>query len=163
MPISADRSLVEAIGEIQGKAGVLMGLYRDWRDQHLPGLPLAIMVAPAGDYVDVNGQLHRGVDMDLRERLVFLGKCHDSMAGAGAMTSAAASRVRGTVAHRALASQARATTTLRIGHPLGVMPVRVEVARDAVPPQLHFDTLSLPRTARRLMQGEVLVPVDAVG
>ncbi len=160
IPITNDRALIETIGEIQGKAGALIGLYKHWTDQHLPGLPLAILVAPAADYVDVNGETQKAADMDARERLVFLGKCHDSMAGAGSMCSGAISRVPGSVLNQVLAPSTARSDWLRIGHPLGVMVVKVKPHADAVAPQLHFETLSFPRTARRLMQGEVLVPGD---
>lgn len=156
--LSGNQALIERIGEIQGKAGALIGLYRHWQDMHLPGLPLAVLVAPAADYMDVNGMKQSAGDMDARERLVFLGKCHDSMAGAGAMCSGAVSRVPASVLNKVLTRQAKESHSLRIGHPLGVMHVKVAVHEKAHYPQLHFETLSFPRTARRLMQGEVLVP-----
>lgn len=160
IPITGNRALIETIGEIQGKAGAMVGLYRRWDEQHLPGLPLAILVAPAADFTDVNGQVQKAADMDARERLVFLGKCHDSMAGAGAMCSGAISRVPGSVLNKVLAPEVATSDWLRIGHPLGVMHVKVKISAEARAPQLAFETLSFPRTARRLMQGEVLVPND---
>ncbi|MDB5859050.1 MAG: putative methylitaconate isomerase, partial [Ramlibacter sp.] len=159
--ISADRRLIETIGEIQGKAGTLVGLYRSWDEQHLPALPLAVMVAPPADFTGVDGARQLAADMDARERLVFLGKCHDSMAGSGSMCSGAISRVAGSVLHKVLAPEVAQGDGLRIGHPLGVLQVKVRVdAAASRPPQLAFETLSFPRTARRLMQGEVLVPTD---
>lgn len=157
--ISADRALIETLGEIQGKAGERIGLYAHWRDVHLPGLPLAVIVAPPADYVDVNHAAVQAGDCDLRARLVFLGKCHDSMAGTGSMCTAAASRVPGTLVHRAVGTRA-ATNTLRIGHPLGVMEVKVVARAGASPAQTTFSALGLTRTARRLMAGTVYVPVD---
>lgn len=160
VPLSNDTALMETIGEIQGKAGAMIGLYQRWDEVHLPGLPTAIMVAPPADYTDANGAVQAAAQMDARERFFFLGKCHESMAGTGAMCSGAASRVPGSVLNRVLDAQALRSDLFRIGHPLGVMNVKVRVAGDAVAPQLHFETLSFPRTARRLMQGEVLVPND---
>lgn len=158
--ITEDRALIELIGEIQGKAGVLMGLYEHWRQQHLPGLPLAVMVAAAADFVDSNGVTQRAADMDARERLVFLGKCHDSMAGSGSMCSAAVSRVPGSVLNGVLAGPARSVDVFRIGHPLGIMQVKVSAGAGPAGAAMVFETLSFQRTARRLMQGEVLVPRD---
>lgn len=156
--ISADRALIETIGEIQCKAGERIGLYARWKDVHLPGLPLAVIVAPPADYVDVNKATVKADDCDLRARLVFLGKCHDSMAGTGSMCTAAASRVPGTLVSQA--AEARTTTdTLRIGHPLGVMAVKVVARPDAQPARTAFSALGLTRTARRLMAGTVYVPV----
>jgi 2-methylaconitate cis-trans-isomerase PrpF len=158
--VTNDRALIETIGEIQGKTGVLIGLYRTWNEQHLPGLPLAIMVAPPVDHVDVNGDMQHETDIDVRELLVFLGKCHDSMAGSGSMCSGAISRVPGSVLNKVLASEVIQGEWLRIGHPLGVMHVKVKPTATSATPELRFDTLSFPRTARRIMQGEVLIPIS---
>ena len=158
--ISADRALIETLGEIQSKMGHRIGLYTDWREVHLPGLPLAVIVAPSAGYVDVNGDTQEAPSMDLRARLVFLGKCHDSMAGTGAMCTAAASRVPGSLVHQAVGAQRAATSALRIGHPLGVMEVKVVAQAGATPAQTRFSALGLTRTARRLMAGEVYVPTD---
>ncbi|VTU19591.1 2-methylaconitate cis-trans isomerase PrpF family protein [Variovorax sp. RA8] len=156
--ISADRALIETIGEVQCKAGERIGLYAHWKDVHLPGLPLAVIVAPPAGYVDVNKATVKAGDCDLRARLVFLGKCHDSMAGTGSMCTAAASRVPGTLVNRAVGAHTT-TDTLRIGHPLGVMAVKVAAQPDAQPARTGFSALGLMRTARRLMAGTVYVPV----
>lgn len=159
--IAASAGLIEVIGEIQSKVGQQIGLCKDWRDVHLPGLPLAVLVAPPADFVDMNGTTQNAADMDLRARLVFIGHCHESMAGTGSMCTAAASRVPGTLVNRAVG--ARATTgTLRIGHPLGVMEVKVVAQTAADPAQTTFPVLGLTRTARRLMAGVVYVPNDGV-
>lgn len=155
--IGADRALIETIGEIQAKAGERIGLYHDWKDVHLPGLPLAVLVAPPADYIDTNGATVRAADCDLRARLVFLGKCHDSMAGTGSMCTAAASRVPGTLVNAAVGVRA-STASLRIGHPLGVMTVKVVARPGATPAATGFDALGLQRTARRLMAGTVYLP-----
>ncbi len=144
--IGGDRALIETIGEIQARAGERIGLYAHWRDVHLPGLPLAVIVAPAG---------HE--DSDLRARLVFLGKCHDSMAGTGSICTAAASRIPGTRVHAATGDRLRGEV-LRIGHPLGVMAVKVVAQPGAALPR--FTALGLQRTARRLMEGVVYVPAE---
>lgn len=158
--ISADRALIETIGEIQSKAGARIGLYKHWKDMHLPGLPLAVMVAPPADYADTNRETVKAADCDLRARLVFLGKCHDSMAGTGSMCAAAASRVPGTLVNTAVGERA-GTDTLRIGHPLGVMTVKVVARAGDTPGSTRFDALGLQRTARRLMDGMVYVPREA--
>jgi 2-methylaconitate cis-trans-isomerase PrpF len=136
-------------------------MWDDWRAHHLPGLPLAVMVAGPASYVDADGESQSEDTMDLRARLVFLGKCHDSMAGTGSMCTAAASRVPESVVHRAIGTSAAATRTLRIGHPLGIMEVKVVAEASQIPSEPHFTALGLTRTARRLMSGRVYVPAGA--
>ena len=141
--ISADRQLIEAIGEAQAKVGERVGLWNDWRAVHLPGLPLFVIVAPPADYVDATGAMVPSDSMDLRARLVFFGKCHDSMAGTGSMCTAAASRVPGSVVHRAIGPAAAKRSHLRLGHPLGVMDVKVVAAHAHQPDSITFETLGL--------------------
>ena len=152
--ISADGPLIARMAEIQAKAGQRLGFWSDWRTQDRPGLPLLLSVAPAAGFQAADGERHPAASMDLRARLVFLGKCHDSLAGTGSLCLAAASRIDGSVAH-AMAGPANDARHLRIGHPLGVMEVRV-----ACGPSGDISTLGLARTARRLMAGVVYVPAD---
>jgi len=153
--ISADRALIEVIGEIQSKAGQMIGLWPDWSAVHLPGLPLAVMTAPPADFSDVHREVQSAGSMDLRVRMVFLGKCHDSMAGTGSMCTAAASRVVGSVVHQAIGAERAATSALRIGHPLGVMEVKVVAEPVAGSSAPNYTALGLTRTARRLMAGTI--------
>lgn len=159
--ITTDHALIETMGEIQAKAGQLAGFWADWKTQHMPGLPLFVMVAPPADCIDMNGTAHTADAMDLRARLVFLGKCHESMAGTGSICTAAASRIPGSVVNQTVGNRAT-TNTLRIGHPLGVMEVKVVTepsAGQGIDPSLtRFSALGLTRTARRLMAGELYVP-----
>ena len=124
---------------------------------HLPGLPLAVIVTSPADFTDANGAMQSADSMDLRARLVFLGKCHDSMAGTGSICTAAASRVCGSLVQEAVGARA-GTESLRIGHPLGVMEVKVIAKPGSNPAQTTIFALGLTRTARRLMAGTVYVP-----
>lgn len=156
--ISADSALIDTIGEIQSRVGEMLGMWPRWQDVRLPGLPLFVMVAPPEDFVDMSGNAQQATLMDLRARLVFLGKCHDSMAGTGSMCTAAASRIPGSIVYQAVGDLATNEGELRIGHPLGVMAVRVEAQPAAAPTEIKFRVLGLARTARRLMAGAVYVP-----
>jgi len=158
--ITGDASLIDTIAEIQARAGHLFGLWDDWKSVRLPGLPLCVIVAKPDDFTAADGKRLRAEDMDLRARLIFLGKCHDSMAGTGSMCTAAASRIPGSVVNRALGDPTTPTAALRIGHPLGVMQVRVEASPASSPAEIGYPVLGLARTARRLMSGVVYVPRD---
>ena len=160
--IMGNAGALARIFEIQAKAAHRLGFIDDWKSTGNIGIPLFVMVAEPEAFVDMNGARHEAQDMDLRARLLFLGKCHESMAGTGSMCTAAASRVPGSVVSRVLMPEARATRSLRIGHPLGVMHLTVEAAApsgaDAAP---TFLALGFGRTARRLMDGVVYVPDPA--
>jgi 2-methylaconitate isomerase len=157
--ISADTALMATIGEIQSKTGQLFGLWPRWQDVSMPGFPLAVLVAPPDTYTDAAGAKHEAPSMDLRARLLFVNRCHDSMAGTGATCLAAASRIPGSVARRALTDEGE-SSTLRIGHPLGVMEVVVSVDLGTPGDEIRFSALGFERTARRLMAGEAYLPTE---
>jgi 2-methylaconitate cis-trans-isomerase PrpF len=96
--------------------------------------------------------------MDLRARLLYLDVCHPSLAGTGAICLAAASRIEGTLANRALGQAGAASASVRIGHPRGVIDVRVSLEEQCDPKAPRFAALGFARTARRLMAGNVYVP-----
>jgi len=149
--------------ELQAKASQMLGLTPDWRGLGNIGLPLFVMVTEPTDYTDMNGKVQRADDTDLCARLLFLGKCHESMAGTGSMCTAAASRVPGSVVHQVLTRDSRTSDVMRIGHPLGVMDLVVQVdPATANTQQPHFSALGFSRTARRLMDGVVYVPNPAL-
>ena len=157
--IMADAEALARIFEIQAKAHAMLGFSVDWRSVDRPGLPLFVMVAEPRDYRDMNGTLQPAAAMDLRARLLFLGKCHESMAGTGSVCTTAASRVPGSVVHAVLPAESRSTNALRIGHPLGVMTLRVDVdGEHRASGTPRFRALGISRTARRLMDGAVYVP-----
>lgn len=172
--INANAALIATLCELRGKAAALLGFAPTWQEAETtsPALPLIVMVAPPADYTDTQRRPLQAVDMDMRARLVFYNKCHESMAGTGSMCTAAMSRIPGTVVHEAACnpgteagpaspptSSTTAPDTLRIGHPLGVMEV---VVRTAPGEDIAFERLGFRRTARRLMQGLAYIPATVM-
>lgn len=158
--ISENRMLVDRIAEIQAKAGQLIGLWKDWKSVEYPGLPLAIIVGPPASYEDLHGKRHDESSMDVRCRLLFLGMCHDSLAGTGAMCTAAASRIPGSMVNKSMGINKTSVETLRIGHPQGVMTVKVVATHHSDSAQMRFTALGLSRTARRIADGVLYIPVE---
>ena len=132
--------------EIRGKCGQRLVFWDDWRAADLPAMPMLVLAAAPAD-----------ADCDLMTRLLYADVCHPSIAATGAICVAAAASIPGSVAH-ALCVQ-REPGVVRVGHPTGVTPVRVQLsAADRETP--HFEVLGFARTARRLMAGAVFVPHD---
>jgi 2-methylaconitate cis-trans-isomerase PrpF len=159
--INSDAALIERVRELRGKAAVTIGLCADWRrvDTEAPGLPMVGMVAAADDYTTPNGRPVHAADMDLRARLIFLNRLHESMAGTGSMSLAGASAIPGSVVEAT--STRRRPGQLFIGHPSGVMAVRVEAHPSNDVGGVTLDVLGMSRTARRLMEGSALYPTGA--
>lgn len=123
------------------------------RSQAVP--KIALLAAPAA-YTTTGGRRLAAGEMDLAARAMSMGTLHRSIAVSGAGALAGAAMIPGTVAYDLLADAARRGGMLRIGHPGGVIEVgaAVEVRGD----RIHYKEAVLGRTARRLMDGRVLVP-----
>jgi len=154
--INESRPLMELLKEVRGKAAQKIGLCTHWSlaEEASPALPLVVLVAPPADYTTTDGASVGGPEMDLRARLIFYNKCHESMAGTGSMCTAAMSRMPHTLVHQVVSDPS--AKTLRIGHPLGVMSVVAEANVNASGTAV-FERLGFSRTARRLMDGSVYV------
>lgn len=163
--INANAPLIDTLRELRGRAAQRLGFCDDWQaaETASPALPLVVLVAPPADYTDTQDRPVAASQMDLRARLIFYNKCHESMAGTGSMCTAAMSRIPGTLVHEAAyAHAAWRTDTLRMGHPLGVMEVVVRARDEADDSGTTFERLGFGRTARRLMQGDAYVPASVL-
>ena len=160
---ATDPALIQRLREVRGKAAERIGFCDDWKDvdRQSPGLPLLVAVAEPKAYPSMRGRTVEPDQTDLRARLVWYNKCHESMAGTGSMCTAAASRIPGSVVNQAV-GPAAAASKLRIGHPMGVMTVNVEATPSNELGGVSFSALSFSRTARRIMDGFVYVPREVL-
>ena len=119
-----------------------------------PAIPKIALVAPAALFKALDGQAIAAGETDLVARVISMGRCHRAFALTAAMCLAVAARIDGSVVAECLRT---AGADLRLGHPSGLLPIDARVERDAkgAPVARH---VTVYRTARRLMEGSVLVP-----
>jgi hypothetical protein len=88
--------------------------------------------------------------------MMSMGTLHRTYAVSGAVATAGAAMIPGTIVNDLLSENARGRDLLRIGHPGGVIEVGavIEIRGD----EPYYREAVLGRTARRLMEGNVLVP-----
>jgi hypothetical protein len=110
------------------------------------------LVAPPAGYRTLSGGDVEEKEMDLRVRLLFMNRLHESITGSGSISLAAASRIPGSVVEAVTAR--RRPDELLIGHPSGVTPTTVRTT-----PAGDFTVLGFSRTARRLMDGTAYYPM----
>jgi 2-methylaconitate cis-trans-isomerase PrpF len=79
---------------------------------------------------------------------------HRTFPATSSMCTAVAAAVTGTVVHEVC--RAAATERLRIGHPAGIMEIGAKVAQRQGTWQA--ESVTTQRTARRIMEGCILVP-----
>jgi 2-methylaconitate cis-trans-isomerase PrpF len=90
--------------------------------------------------------------IDMLTRIVSMGKLHHAMTGTGAVAIAAAAAIPDTLVSRLLGMR----TSVWLGHPSG----RLRVGADAclTTEGWSVKTVSLSRSARRLMAGHLFAP-----
>jgi 2-methylaconitate cis-trans-isomerase PrpF len=150
--IDADPEMMARLDRIRRAAGVRMGLANRPEDVPLTN-PRIGLLARATDFKAIDGRTIDANIQDITVRVVSMTNVHRVSPLTSALCLAAASRIEGTLAH----SLARGGNgDLRIGTPSGVLPVGAEVVRENG--GWHARYTRSYRTARRLMQGSVLIP-----
>ena len=147
--IEADPTLAARLEAIRRRGALAMGL-----DPETESVPKVGSVAPPADAPTLSGTRISADAVDLTARAVSMGRPHRALPLTAALAFAAAARIPGTLAAEA-ARPAEGSAPVRLGHPSGIAEVAVDLAT-ADPPRLA--RLTVTRTARRLMEGRVLVP-----
>ena len=106
-------------------------------------------VAEAAEYTTSDGKVIGQDKIDLLSRMMSMQKAHPSYAMTGAMCTAAAAVVPGSIVQQVLGKNAD-TQYIRIGHPGGVLECGVDY-REGEIPEIE-DTFGF-RTANCLMEG----------
>lgn len=143
---------------IRARGGVAMGLFKDESDaqtsQHMPKLA---WVAAAQSYSASSGKAVDAADIDLVVRAMSMGQLHHAMMGTAAVAIAAAATTQGTLVNEAAGGSELGE--VRFGHPSGTLLVGGKTER--VNGRWQAKKVSMSRSARRIMVGEVFVPADA--
>ena len=122
-------------------------------------LPTPVSVtSPVSHSLFLPGQKLARSDCDLIGRRVFgpPPKLHKAFAGTGAVCTAVAALIPGTVVHAVTKQQTLGL--IRLAHPSGIFRVRARV--EVVKGQVKVQEASYSRTVRRIMEGCVFVPAS---
>jgi 2-methylaconitate cis-trans-isomerase PrpF len=118
--------------------------------------PFVALVRAPQETTTLAGEVLRADQVDITARAVSMGQPHRALPLTVALCLAAAARIPDTVVHGAARPQPDPATDLRIGHPSGVFPVAADVTDGDDGWKVQH--VVAYRTARRLMEGNVLVP-----
>ena len=147
--IEADPALSARLEKIRRAAAARMGIAPE-----TASVPKVGYVAPPTDAVTLSGAHLPAAAVDFCARVISMGRPHRALPLTAALALAAAARIPGTVAAE-VARPGTAGGPIRMGHPSGVAEVGVALAATD-PPRLT--RITVERTARRLMEGRVLIP-----
>ena len=158
--VNGNAELLARCETLRAHATVLMGLAKTPQEatELRPHTPKLAFVAKPQAYTAASGKHVNAADADLLARIFSMGVLHHAMTGTGAVAIAAAAAIPGTLVARLL--PAGSAALVRFGHPSGLLTVGADAAQvDGV---WSVTKAVMSRSARRLMDGEVLVPGSVV-
>jgi Uncharacterized protein conserved in bacteria len=122
-----------------------------------PGLPKVGFVAPPTGYVTTAGAAVQADAFDLCGRLMSMQTAHRTYMTTGAIATAVAAMVPGTIVAAAVrpAGERPIAGSIRIGHPYGIMEAVVRADLGTDPITIH--SVAVGRTARHILDGTVWV------
>ena len=157
--INANTLVMELLEKIRGTACVMMGFAKDLQDatDHQPGVPkVGFVTSPVG-FTDIEGKEVNAEKMDVCARGISVFKCHKAIPLTAASSVSTAAFLDGTIVHQ-IAPVKPGQTTVRIGHPSGVMTMVPTVEKQGEDmADAKVPGVAVQRTARRIMDGYVYV------
>ncbi|MHC1761429.1 MAG: PrpF domain-containing protein [Negativicutes bacterium] len=157
--VASNQVLLDELNLIRDNTAVLAGMAKSVEDakNNSPAVPKISMVAPPQDYVTTTGEFIKSGDVDILVKVLSMGRLHRTSPASGLYNLAAATLLPGTIPNR-ISRIARGVKeqVIRIGHPEGVVEVRVTLTDD----MNGVAGVGMDRTARRIMKGELFVPVE---
>jgi 2-methylaconitate cis-trans-isomerase PrpF len=156
--IDASDAIKARLEEIRCKAAVRIGLTASEAEatQRSQAVPKIAFVSAPQSYTDTGGAAISAADVDIVARIMSMGTLHRSYAVSGGISTAGAAMVPGTIVYDLVAEESRGRDLLRIGHPGGIIEVGAMMAVDG--DDCFYRKAIIGRTARRLMEGFVLIP-----
>jgi 2-methylaconitate cis-trans-isomerase PrpF len=140
--------------KIRGEAAVKMGLVEKWQDGATlsPGVPKLTVVSKSKDYKTVSGNELKENDYDLSVRMMSMQKAHKTIALTGALCTAAACVIEGTIPNRLLGAET-VKSDLKLGHGDGIIDVSIKYEKSQN--GIIINSVSSHRTTRKIMTGTV--------
>jgi len=153
--IDSNPDALAILEEIRAKVSAILGFCATWRDayQRYRSIPKIAFVAAPAEYRGLQGGVIAAESMDLRARVLSMGRLHKAYAVTAGIPTAVACRLPGSVVHGLTRP---GCSTVRIGHPSGVLSLDVCLSQNAA--GLELKEVVVGRTARRLMEGHVFLP-----
>ena len=156
--INSNSALLAKLEKIRATGGVAMGVFKDVSEaQTSQHIPKVAWVSAAQSYTSSSGKSVDAGEIDLVVRAMSMGQLHHAMMGTAAVAIAAAATTQGTLVNEAAGGGE--LTEVRFGHPSGTLLVGGKT--EQVDGRWQAKKVSMSRSARRIMVGEVFVPADA--
>jgi 2-methylaconitate cis-trans-isomerase PrpF len=156
--VDTNEEIKRPLETIRCKAAVMIGLSATEEEatQRSQAVPKIAFVAPPRSYTTTGSRQIGAEDIDITARIMSMGTLHRSYAVSGGVATAGAAATPGTVVYDLVSEEVRRRDLLRIGHPGGVIDIKAVIERQG--DTCIYQEAVIGRTARRIMEGYVLVP-----
>ena len=163
LEMEQDAALMGRLEAIRRVASLSMGTAATLEEAgRRVAIPRIAVVAPPCESTLLSGESLDADACDLLVRMISVGQPHRAVPITGALCIAAAARIEGSVVHRVARRSAATADMIRVGQPSGVTAVASEVVCEGGG-EWRVREAVVWRTARRLMEGAVVVPGPAAG
>ncbi len=156
--VDSREDITGTLEAIRCKAAVMIGLAASEEEatQRSQAVPKIAFISTAKPYTTTGGEHISASQTDLVARIMSMGTLHRSYAVSGGVSTAGAAMIPGTVVYDLLKDTSRGKPTLAIGHPGGIIDIGAVIENQG--DHCVYQEAIIGRTARRLMEGYVLVP-----
>ena len=156
--LDGEAGLRRRLEEVRCIGAVRLGLCETPEEAHvrLRAVPKIALIAPPAHYETSDGRRMASADVDILARAVSMERFHRTYPTSVSMATAVAARIGGTLVEEAAIGAAPGP--VRIGHPAGVM--RIDCSVESEGERWRVPSVTTYRTARRIMEGNVLVPLS---
>jgi len=151
--LNANKQILAKIERIRSVAAEIIGIVNDRKitTNISPGVPKIAFVAKSKNYITSLGKEVTKENINLIARIMSMQKMHPAYAVTGAMCTAAAAKIKGTVVHSVVSEPSR--EEIVIGHPKGIIEIGIKMGFNLEGKDPRVNEVIVARTARRLMEG----------
>ena len=149
--VNGQPEVLERVESIRAACAVKLGLATSVDDATAmsPSQPkIAVVAAPIAE---------AGAGADIAARAFSMQRMHHAFTVTGLLCLAAASAIPGTIPHEIAGRSESGPTATTVAHAAGLSTVLADVEMHEGTPRVR--SVSIERTARRLMQGEAFIPM----
>ena len=156
--IEARKDVMDRLERLRRAAGVMIGLGPTPESIGLQ-TPRVAMVAEPHKFSSLDGDTIESHAFDVATRMISMQRAHRAIPGTGGLNLGVATQIEESIPNR-VSKPANSFGEVRVGNPSGLVSVGAVVRQEGA--RWTAESALLFRTARRLMQGEVAVPEDAI-
>ena len=148
--INGDSDLLSTLEYIRSIACERAGIVDDFKNatSHSPGFPKVAIVGNPCDYTTLSGDKIASSNHDILARIMSMQKAHPAYAVTGAMCTASAALLEGTIPNQAL-SPTHSGDSIILGHPKGTMRIGVGIVNNEI------TYTEADGTSRTIMEGNL--------